>query len=325
MMRPLPKRGMALVIVLVLLAVMMLTAVTLSGRLLQQVGRTRSHQEYQQAFWYAASAESMTLIALSRIFENEQRVHMGQAWAKGMRQFPLPEGHIAVTVQDAQACFNLNALAQPTTSSRPVAVKQLAALISRLDVPAYRAELIAESVWEFVDEDYRVQSRLGREDSEYTVRSVPFYSASQPLADISELRVIHGVDAEIYQKMRSLVCALPVKSQQININTLGVSQSVILEALFEPWLSPAQAKAVLSRRPSEGWADVSQFLDQAMLADVDERIKNQVKPTLSVTSNHFWLRSYITVNETELTMNSLIVRLKPQHFSVLWHQTGDVE
>ncbi|HBH4975356.1 TPA: transposase, partial [Escherichia coli] len=52
--------------------------------------------------------------------------------------FPLPQGQIAVTLRDAQACFNLNALAQPTTASRPLAVQQLIALISRLDVPAYR-------------------------------------------------------------------------------------------------------------------------------------------------------------------------------------------
>ncbi|GHL81337.1 hypothetical protein ECZU36_26210 [Escherichia coli] len=53
-----PKRGMALVVVLVLLAVMMLVTITLSGRMQQQLGRTRSQQEYQQALWYSASAES---------------------------------------------------------------------------------------------------------------------------------------------------------------------------------------------------------------------------------------------------------------------------
>lgn len=42
-----PKRGMALVVVLVLLAVMMLVTITLSGRMQQQLGRTRSQQEYQ--------------------------------------------------------------------------------------------------------------------------------------------------------------------------------------------------------------------------------------------------------------------------------------
>ncbi|NYY75869.1 hypothetical protein DMI70_06170 [Escherichia coli] len=34
------------------------------------------------------------------------------------RVFPLPQGQIAVTLRDAQACFNLNALAQPTTARR---------------------------------------------------------------------------------------------------------------------------------------------------------------------------------------------------------------
>ena len=60
-----PKRGMALVVVLVLLAVMMLVTITLSGRMQQQLGRTRSQQEYQQALWYSASAESLALSALS--------------------------------------------------------------------------------------------------------------------------------------------------------------------------------------------------------------------------------------------------------------------
>ena len=59
-------------------------------------------------------------------------------------------------------------------------------------MPAYRAELIAESLWEFIDEDRSVQTRLGREDSEYLARSVPFYAANQPLADISEMRVVAG-------------------------------------------------------------------------------------------------------------------------------------
>ncbi len=127
------------------------------------------------------------------------------------------------------------------------------------------------------------------------------------------------------QKLKPLVCALPMARQQININTLDVTQSVILEALFDPWLSPVQARALLQQRPAKGWEDVDQFLAQPLLADVNERTKKQLKTVLSVDSNYFWLRSDITVNEIELTMNSLIVRMGPQHFSVLWHQTGESE
>lgn len=89
--------------------------------------------------------------------------------------------------------------------SRPLhQVQQLIALI-RPDVPAvYRAELIAESLWEFIDED-RAQTRLGREDSgKRPARSVPFYAANQPLADISEMRGT-GNGRRVYQKLKPLV------------------------------------------------------------------------------------------------------------------------
>ncbi len=109
-----------------------------------------------------------------------------------------------------------------------------------------------------------MQTRLGREDSEYLARSVPFYAANQPLADISEMRVVQGMDAGLYQKLKPLVCALPMTRQQININTLDVTQSVILEALFDPWLSPVQARALLQQRPAKGWEDVDQFLAPAL-------------------------------------------------------------
>lgn len=67
------------------------------------------------------------------------------------------------------------------------------------------------------------------------------------------------------------------------------------------------------------------FLHSRYLLTSMTRTKKQLKTVLSVDSNYFWLRSDITVNEIELTMNSLIVRMGPQHFSVLWHQTGESE
>ena len=86
---------MALVVVLVLLAVMMLVTITLSGRMQQQLGRTRSQQEYQQALWYSASAESLALSALSLSLKNEKRVHLEQPWASGPRFLPLYPPHRA--------------------------------------------------------------------------------------------------------------------------------------------------------------------------------------------------------------------------------------
>lgn len=228
---------------------------------------------------------------------------------------------MAVTLRDAQACFNLNALAQPAKVSGE-GEGQLITLISRLDVPARRAAQITESLQAFIGGGRDGQKQ---KDSEYLSRPVPFWPAKQPLTDISELRVVQGMDAALYQKIKPLVCVLPMNRQRININSLDVSQSVILEALFGSGLSPAQARALLQQRPGKGWRNVGQFLASPYLKRVDENVRKQAGEFLTVNSRYFWLRSDITVNETELTMNSLIARTGPQHFSVLWHQTGESE
>ncbi len=278
------------------------------------------------------------------VIEEINRDHVMLRYQGKIERLSLAEeGHSTVAVTNKKAVSDeaKQAVAEPAASAPveiPTAVRQALTKdpqkifnyiqltpVRKEGIVGYRAELIAESLWEFIDEDRSVQTRLGREDSEYLARSVPFYAANQPLADISEMLVVQGMDAGLYQKLKPLVCALPMIRQQININTLDVTQSVILEALFDPWLSPVQARALLQQRPAKGWEDVDQFLAQPLLADVDERTKKQLKTVLSVDSNYFWLRSDITVNEIELTMNSLIVRMGPQHFSVLWHQTGESE
>lgn len=321
----LPRRGMALVMVLLLLVVMASVCINLSLLISQQTDRMRSLQDYQQATWYAVSAESLALSILNENLKNEEYVHPLESWSSGLHLFPLPQGQIAVTLRDAQACFNLNALARPTKVPRPLVGQQLVALISRLDVSVQQAELIAESLQTFTGGNRDVPTHMGRQNSEYLTRPVPFWPANQPLTDISEIRVVHGMDIGLYQKLKSLVCALPVNSQQININTLDVSQSVILEALFAPWLSPVQARSLLQQRPGKGWNNVGQFLASPYLKKVDENIKKQVGELLTVNSNYFWLRSDIAVNDIELTMNSLITRMDPQYFSVIWHQTGEIE
>ena len=311
---------MALVMVLLLLAVMASVSVGLSQRISRQTDRMRSLQDYQQATWYAVSAESLALSILNENLKNEEHTPI-YSWSIGSHLFPLSQGKMAVTLRDAQACFNLNALAQPAKVSGE-GEGQLITLISRLDVPARRAAQITESLQAFIGGGRDGQKQ---KDSEYLSRPVPFWPAKQPLTDISELRVVQGMDAALYQKIKPLVCVLPMNRQRININSLDVSQSVILEALFGSGLSPAQARALLQQRPGKGWRNVGQFLASPYLKRVDENVRKQAGEFLTVNSRYFWLRSDITVNETELTMNSLIARTGPQHFSVLWHQTGESE
>ena len=317
-----PKRGAALVLVLLLLAIMAPVCITLSYRTLHQTERMRNLQNYQQTIWYAISVESLALNILHEALKNEEYVHLAQPWVSWTDVFALPHGKAVVKLHDAQACFNLNVFADLTEPSHHSERQQLIALISRLDVSLNQAEQISENLGAFIKGNRSMQIP---QEHEYSALQGASYAFTQPLVDISEIRAIQGMSTELYNKLRPLLCVLPIEHQQINVNTLDVSQSVILEALFAPWLSSTQARVLLQQRPENGWKNIEQFLGNPYFKNINEDLKKQIGDILTVSSDYFWLRSDITANEIELTMNSLIVRMDPQHFSVLWHQTGESE
>ncbi|MFA0520245.1 type II secretion system minor pseudopilin GspK, partial [Vibrio sp. 10N.222.55.E8] len=82
--------------------------------------------------------------------------------------YPLDYGQVKGRIVDAQACFNLNALAGVTVTSNnqsPYLLTVWQTLLENQDVEPYQAEVIANSTWEFVDSDTRSTSSVGVEDS----------------------------------------------------------------------------------------------------------------------------------------------------------------
>ncbi|MEJ8679579.1 type II secretion system minor pseudopilin GspK [Plesiomonas shigelloides] len=365
-----PKRGMAMVIVMVLLAVMTLLAANMSGRIQQQIGLALHQQEYQALPWLTTAAESQALRLLRDSVGLEPTVNLSQAWAQEDLHFALPQGRVSLALSDLQACFNLNALHEaqislagqtsgsspnagegggentepengepensepenPTPESAaqngtPLVVRQLLALLKSQDVPEYRAELLADSLWEFIDADSVVQTAQGREDSEYLARDLPFYPPNSLLTDVSEIRPVQGMDAELYQRVAPVLCAIPEKNLRINVNTLGEGNAPLLEAVFTPYLSRMQAEQILRERPQQGWESVAAFLQTPALADVDSAVKQRLKTLLTVSSDYFRLSVRIEMNGVRRDSEAVIGRSASdrQGFYVLWHQQGDLE
>lgn len=52
------------------------------------------------------------------------------------------------------------------------------------------------------------------------------------MQDVSELRLLAGMDAALYQRLLPFVCVQPDDALQVNVNTLRPSQAALLVALF---------------------------------------------------------------------------------------------
>ncbi|VEB05372.1 pullulanase [Klebsiella pneumoniae] len=74
------------------------------------------------------------------------------------------------------------------------------------------------------------------------------------MQDVSELRLLAGMDAALYQRLLPFVCVQPDDALQVNVNTLRPSQAALLVALFPGDLTLQEAQQLLHNRPRTGWS-----------------------------------------------------------------------
>ena len=112
------QRGVALIAVMMVVAFVVLIAVSMSGRLQLELQRQINLQQRQQAIWLALGAEQFIQRLLKKSAAGKETVNLSQEWATQGAVFPVEQATISGTVTDLQACFNLNSL-RPVTGNTP--------------------------------------------------------------------------------------------------------------------------------------------------------------------------------------------------------------
>ncbi|OLQ86072.1 general secretion pathway protein GspK [Vibrio panuliri] len=320
--------GVALLVVLLILAMMTAVATTMSERLFGQFKRSMNQVNYQQAYWYAIGAEALAIEGIKQSYKDSDTVNLSQPWAIAEQNFPLDYGTLKGKLIDRQACFNLNALVDTKplgdSQSAPYLVTVLQDLLTEIDVDSYVAEIVAHSTWEFVDSNSVVNSVTGVEDSTYEAMSPDYMTANSVLADESELRAINQVSGEVMHKIRPYVCAIPTSEFRLNVNTLKPEQSALLVAMFAKQLSESDAKSVLENRPFDGWSSTDEFLSESPIAALSDAVKNQAKGYLTVDSRYFELDAQVVVEQSRVRVRSLLFSANRETATVISRRFGGI-
>ena len=322
------QRGVALIIVLMLLAIMATVAASMSERLFLQFQRATNQINYQQAYWYSLGVEALAKIGIEQSYKDSDTINLSQPWAIKDQIYPLDYGQAAGRIVDKQACFNLNALAsvQPTNdqTTRPYLVQTWVNLLEEANVEPYQAEVIADSTWEYVDSDTSVRSTAGVEDSTYESMNPAYLPPNGLMADSSELRSIYQVSGEIYRNLAPMVCAIPTDDWRLNVNTIEVEQAAILVAMFSPGLSSSDAVQLIEKRPFDGWDSIDDFLSESELTGVSSDIKKKAKGYLGVDSAYFELDAQVLVDESRVRIRSLLQSTNRETVTVVRRRFGGI-
>ncbi len=302
------ERGAALLTVLLLVAVMAVIASMMLNRLSLATSLAANGQSLSQARLYSAAAENLAISQVKRLVDTDPARTTNQTGWVG-REFTLPFENGAATgrVTDGGNCFNLNSVVtgvKGAYTARNAGVQQLRTLMIGLDIPAGQADIVADSLTDWIDSDQSAQ-RAGAEDGYYASLDTPYLTADQLVTDVTELRAVRGVTPEIYAMLRPWICALPVAElSPINVNTLTADQAILLHMLAPEFIDRRRAVDVISARPAEGYSGTVEFW-QRMVRD-PSAIPQAVTTQTQVRTRWFLLDMTVRIGDTELIERALI-------------------
>ncbi|ALP43467.1 type II secretion system minor pseudopilin GspK [Aeromonas schubertii] len=331
------ERGMALLVVLLILAVMVIVAANMSGRLQIELRRTANQVAGKQAWWYALSAEALVAKALAQDAKDSANVtHLGQYWARKETVFPVPDGKLKGEVRDLYGCFNLNSLDSTTGGTnpggnnpdgskpddkpagnpddplnQPLAVRTLRILLAELGMEEYDAAQLSDALRDWIDKDTVLVSSYGAEDAYYEGLNPPYLPANQRMASLSELRAVRDVTPELYRKLAPYLCVRPDGDLKVNVNTIPADQGALLTALSLNKVPADEAKRILAERPRNGWKSSEEFLK--LVPTWDQKARGSVV----VKSERFSARLVAEVGENRAFLVSEFQREKDNKFKVV--------
>jgi general secretion pathway protein K len=294
------ERGAALLTVLMLVAVIAVMAGGALEKLRLSTRLASNAASGEQARAYAVAAEAMAVVRVGDLMASSpKRITLAGGWSGRPFGLPLPGGGLATArVSDGGNCFNLNGLvtqvAPGVYSSGDITQRvRFTRLMGLIGIPQQVAQQVAGGAADWIDTDQDQQAG-GAEDARYT----GYRTAGTLMADPSELRAVAGVTPEIYAALRPWICALPTtEAAKINVNTLLPEQAPLLAMVGPDTLSVDAARALLMRRPPQGYGDANAVFGG---------LANAGSQDTAVTSTWFDLRIDVSVPGATLEERALI-------------------
>ena len=304
------QRGVALIVVLLIVAIVSVLATEMGGRLQLQIKRASNIKDNNQAFWYAMAAEQLARKSIKLLIDEHGKViHLDQEWDKEF-VYPIDGGGIQAQLVDMQSCFNLNALKISGTSTgggkRPLLEDRKLAFKLLLDevepkIPSYNIDVLRDSLVDWLDAD-DTPSDYGVEDSEYESLQFPYVAANNYMLHKSELRLINGVEAPWFRALLKLVCVLPNESLfKININTVTEENAAVLAAATG--LSLSDASSIIANRDAKGYQTVAEFLNDPSIQAL--KLNTDKQAWFDVTTSFFILHTKAQYHDASFAMQTL--------------------
>lgn len=302
--------GAALIVALFIVAIVATIATALMLRLQFAIYRTNEIINYDQMYLYAQAMLNWAKDDLANDLMNAKPNQLVDQLPIVMKPIKKGQMEISGTITDMQSCFNVNSLLQPPQQTQFLQLLQTVAPKQSLS----QDHRILSAVLDWLQEP-RGTTEF---DRIYMKSHPPYRAAYQLMASISELRLVAGVNAALYQQLLPYVCALPDPGvNAINVNTAAAPVLMLLS----PSMTLEQAQQIINARKTQPFIEASQFTNNPLVK------KFNIDSSKVITHSSFFLAK-ATVKQGPQSLQLLTLLQRKQVgkekivVNVLWQTQG---
>lgn len=304
------QRGVAILIVLILVTLMSLLAVNMNGLFVSNFQRAEATKALQTQQWIINSEEKRLLKNMTR--RNASPLS-GLTWRRDLN-LGETTWHIEGKLESAQRCFNLNRLASVTLQAEAAAsepyqrYQRLLMDLARLSPSGQSAADVAQALLQ----RFAALQTASLQDKPEAAKRKTYLYPENALPAVAQKLLTDG--------LTSPLCLLPSRQARVDINQLTREQAPLLAALFTPYLSDEKARALIAARPDDGWKTLKAAHEAWMKISDEPSVSLSLFEEMLSVQSHFW-RSEITVSREAqtLTVSSDIYFAPEENLSLIWN------
>ena len=259
------KPGVILITTLLVILIMSVISTQISKTFMLSMQREMYMDFSNTSYQLLLSAEAQAIKKIQQEMKMySTKLKSEDSLLKNGMYYPIGTRTLQISVKDAGNCFNLNSLFTPKQGKYELNKSQkewLERLLRLKEVDEINIQSLLDQLIDWVDKDNQPRN-YGAENYFYTGpgSSIKQFTSKRLLAHLSEIKSLPIIDQFDFYALTEGICVLPYSNRQnININTLNVSNALLLASFFAENNLEFVESEILDF-PEEGYDNIDSFI-----------------------------------------------------------------
>ncbi len=323
------QKGAALLSALFLTVILSFLALSLSQLGSRSAARAITSRSVSETYWRAIGVETLAkTVIMEAVRAQDNYLSSENPLFAQVYELPMEGASANIAFADQTRCLNLNSFSVATESSNrsplnTAARDELIAYAEPFGVSPTNAARMASVIADWVDAD-SFQEAGGAEDGVYTALPTPYRTGGVLLADVSEIRAMLEVEAELYRQLSPLLCARPQREPlKVNVNMLTGTDAPLVSAIFGEAMNGFEAEELIASIPPGGYSVLADFISAPSVRAMEDRIdvNTLIEERFDVSSSYIAMRGVIDADEGALEL-TILFKVEGEDVEVISRRIG---